>query len=59
METKPPDLRWRSVDALRGFDMFWIVGGRELVTALAAESFDNAHRPALVCQLMTASGARR
>src|SRR5688572_12231764 len=25
-----------SIDALRGFDMFWIVGGRELVLAIAA-----------------------
>lgn len=29
--TKPP--RMMSIDALRGFDMFWIVGGREVVIA--------------------------
>jgi len=28
-----------SVDALRGFDMFWIVGGRELLIAVAALFF--------------------
>jgi predicted acyltransferase len=28
--------RLASVDALRGFDMFWIIGGRELVLAVAA-----------------------
>lgn len=31
---KPP--RIMSVDALRGFDMFWIIGGQEFFTALAA-----------------------
>lgn len=32
----PAGERIRSVDALRGFDMFWISGGEELVHALAA-----------------------
>ena len=32
--TLPPD-RLRSLDALRGFDMFWIAGGAVLVQALA------------------------
>ena len=31
-----PRPRLRSIDALRGFDMLWIVGGREVVVALAA-----------------------
>jgi predicted acyltransferase len=30
----PPGQRLVSVDALRGFTMFWIIGGRELVIAL-------------------------
>jgi predicted acyltransferase len=30
----PPTRRLMSLDALRGFDMFWIVGGEELVHAL-------------------------
>lgn len=30
----PPATRLASLDALRGFDMFWIVGGREAVVAL-------------------------
>src|SRR5215467_8678775 len=29
-----PSRRMMSLDALRGFDMFWIVGGEELVHAL-------------------------
>jgi predicted acyltransferase len=35
-ERKPtaPGERITSVDALRGFDMFWIVGGRELIAGL-------------------------
>ena len=39
-EVRPADGRVRSIDALRGFDMFWIVGGQEfvlLLTALFAE----------------------
>ena len=32
-EKKPP--RLRSLDALRGFDMFWIVGGHALIAKLA------------------------
>ncbi len=42
MSTPPPaseparPTRLRCLDALRGFDMFWIIGGRELVIALAA-----------------------
>jgi predicted acyltransferase len=31
----PASSRLLSLDALRGFDMFWIIGGGELVTALA------------------------
>src|SRR5579872_4797526 len=31
---KPQTRRLMSLDALRGFDMFWIVGGEELVHAL-------------------------
>jgi hypothetical protein len=30
-----PKARFHSLDALRGFDMFWIIGGGELVQALA------------------------
>ena len=33
--TITPTERLRSVDALRGFDMFWIVGGDELGRALS------------------------
>ena len=29
-----PSQRLRSVDALRGFDMFWIIGAGSLVSAL-------------------------
>lgn len=32
----PPPPRLRCLDALRGFDMFWIIGGRELFLALGA-----------------------
>ncbi len=32
----PPDQRLLSIDALRGFAMFWIIGGRELALALCA-----------------------
>ena len=32
--TQVPTRRLMSLDALRGFDMFWIVGGEELVHAL-------------------------
>ena len=35
-EAKQPAERLVSVDALRGFDMFWIMGGKTLVAALAA-----------------------
>jgi predicted acyltransferase len=31
----PPSPRLRSIDALRGFDMFWIIGGEGVVSALA------------------------
>lgn len=34
-EKKAPVKRLRSLDALRGFDMFWIVGGSALISALA------------------------
>src|SRR5919197_270506 len=30
----PPSQRLRSLDALRGFDMFWIMGGDSLAAAL-------------------------
>ncbi len=32
----PGPARLMSLDALRGFDMFWIIGGQEFFTALAA-----------------------
>ena len=34
--TEPRPKRLRSLDVLRGFDMFWLIGGRELVLALVA-----------------------
>jgi len=40
---RPPAERLQSLDALRGFDMFWIIGGAELVRGL----LDLAHSPAL------------
>jgi predicted acyltransferase len=36
LPTQPATQRLMSLDALRGFDMFWIVGGDELVHALHA-----------------------
>src|SRR4030095_4442850 len=33
-----PSPRWLSVDALRGFDMFWIVGAEDIVHALKRAS---------------------
>ena len=33
-QTSPTDRLW-SLDALRGFDMFWIIGGAAIVRALA------------------------
>ena len=33
-QTEPPP-RLLSLDALRGFDMFWIIGGEELIRSLA------------------------
>jgi predicted acyltransferase len=33
-QAQPPTRRLLSLDALRGFDMFWIVGGEEVVHAL-------------------------
>jgi len=35
-ETKPKSGRLYSLDALRGFDMFWIMGGGSIFTGLAA-----------------------
>jgi predicted acyltransferase len=35
-ESVPPNQRLMSVDALRGFDMFWIMGGEGIFVALAA-----------------------
>jgi predicted acyltransferase len=37
-EVSPPADRLRSLDALRGFDMFWIVGGEHLIHALAVHT---------------------
>jgi hypothetical protein len=34
-EQTPPPQRLYSLDALRGFDMFWIMGAEEIVHALA------------------------
>jgi predicted acyltransferase len=34
METKPTSSRIASIDALRGFDMFWIMGADQLFTSL-------------------------
>lgn len=34
-ESKPPVKRLLSLDALRGFDMFWIMGGENIFTGLA------------------------
>jgi predicted acyltransferase len=34
-EAKPPSNRVMAIDALRGFDMFWIMGGREMLLGLA------------------------
>src|SRR6516165_5351119 len=38
-ETPPPE-RLRSLDAMRGFDMFWIIGGDALGRALDQWFFD-------------------
>ena len=35
-ETKGTPERLRSLDVLRGFDMFWIIGGKPVILALAA-----------------------
>ena len=35
-ETKGAPERLRSLDVLRGFDMFWIIGGKAVILALAA-----------------------
>ena len=35
-ETKPVIKRLHSLDALRGFDMFWIMGGSSLFVGLAS-----------------------
>ena len=40
----PAEERLISIDALRGFDMFWIVGGEELVKAIARLSNSRAGR---------------
>ena len=34
-QPNPPQQRMVSVDALRGFDMFWIIGGGEVISSLA------------------------
>jgi predicted acyltransferase len=34
-EIRPPSKRLYSLDALRGFDMFWIMGGEAIFTGLA------------------------
>jgi len=36
MDSKPQTKRLYSLDALRGFDMFWIMGGEAIFTGLAA-----------------------
>jgi predicted acyltransferase len=36
IETKPASRRLYSLDALRGFDMFWIMGGQSIFIALAS-----------------------
>lgn len=48
--TPPPAPRLRSVDALRGFDMFWILGASALVKALGKMS-DNGVTRFLQAQL--------
>jgi len=35
-ETKPATKRLYSLDALRGFEMFWIMGGEGIIIVLAA-----------------------
>lgn len=40
-----PSQRFVSVDALRGFDMFWITGGSALVVALAAVFGESVSEP--------------
>ena len=35
MDTTAPTQRLYSLDALRGFDMFWIMGAEEIVHAIA------------------------
>jgi predicted acyltransferase len=47
MDAKPADARITSIDALRGFDMFWIMGGDTLFTSL----FLLAGLPAVAAQL--------
>jgi predicted acyltransferase len=47
MDAKPADARITSIDALRGFDMFWIMGGDTLFTSL----FLLAGMPAMAAQL--------
>ena len=39
VSSAPPNQRLVSLDALRGFTMFWIMGGRELALALVACTF--------------------
>jgi predicted acyltransferase len=50
VEAVPSHARLRSVDALRGFDMFWIIGATPLVQALERMSDDPVTR-LLVTQL--------
>ena len=38
--------RVASIDALRGFDMFWIMGGKPLIVALAAALIQAKEPPA-------------
>ncbi len=37
-EKNKPTMRLESLDALRGFDMFWIIGGGSLITTLAKDT---------------------
>jgi len=40
----PPSPRLRSLDALRGFDMFWIIGGEDVLRSLAVLSGSETFR---------------
>src|SRR5579862_5540580 len=46
----PPAVRLRSLDALRGFDMFWIIGGDEIASQIGKLS-KNEHVQAVTVQV--------